>query len=160
MMMKMMMKRRRKRWGAEIRGRKGLLYKIGYLCVIMWNVVLSNACAWASANRGASSLDILTIDFISSQCDYVFGKRVLTYCKNREDLDYHQINVFLLVLENYIFEKKTTSPFQKYIVFHGYFEGIHGAVTCKYLIFPRFSCTLVPFSLIRNHVTDRLILYS
>ena len=52
----------------------------------------------------------------------------------------------------YIFEKKSISPFQKYIVFHGYFEGTHGAVTWNSLNFSRFPCTLVPFSAIWNHI--------
>ena len=52
----------------------------------------------------------------------------------------------------YIFGKRRMSPFQKYTVFHGYLEGIHGAAAWISLILPRFPCTLVPFSLIRNHL--------
>ena len=52
----------------------------------------------------------------------------------------------------YIFRKRRISPFQKCIVFHGYFEGIRVAVPCMSVIFPRFRSTLVPFSQIRNHI--------
>ncbi len=64
-------------------------------------------------------------------CDSVFGKRVLTYWGNRGSLNYHQMNVFIVAMHGklYIFGKRRISPFRKYIVFHGYFEGIHVAVT-------------------------------
>ncbi len=48
----------------------------------------------------------------------------------------------------YIFGKRKTSPFQKYVVFHGYYEDIHLGV---FSISAIFSSTLVPFSQIRNH---------
>ncbi len=52
----------------------------------------------------------------------------------------------------YIFGKMRSSPFQKYIVFHSYYKDIHLAVVNITPIFPKFSSTLVPFSLIRNHI--------
>ncbi len=41
----------------------------------------------------------------------------------------------------YIFEERRTSPFRKYIVFHGYFEDIYVVVTWIFLIFPYFPST-------------------
>ncbi len=38
--------------------------------------------------------------------DSVFGKRVLTYWENRVNLDYHQMNLFTVTMENYIFLEK------------------------------------------------------
>ncbi len=35
--------------------------------------------------------------------DSVFGKRVLTYWENRENFNYHQVNVFIEDMEKYIF---------------------------------------------------------
>ncbi len=52
----------------------------------------------------------------------------------------------------YIFGKRKTSAFQKYIVFHGYFKDIHLAVFSISTIFPKFLRTLVPFSLVRNNM--------
>ena len=52
----------------------------------------------------------------------------------------------------YIFGKRKTSSFQKYIVFHGCYNDIHRAVFSISPIFPIFLSMLVPFSLIRNHI--------
>ncbi len=57
----------------------------------------------------------------------------------------------------YIFGHRRISPFRNYIAFHGYFEGIHMAVTWISFILPRFSSTLVPFSQIRNHLMSSVI---
>ncbi len=57
----------------------------------------------------------------------------------------------------YIFRKSRISPSQKYLVFHGYFKGIHVAVPWISLIFPRFPTMLVPgrpFSQIWNLSLD------
>ncbi len=63
------------------------------------------------------------------------------------------MNVFIVAMENYIFlEKRTISWLQKYIVFHGCYEHIHVAAASISPIFPNFPSTLVPFSLIRNHI--------
>ena len=35
--------------------------------------------------------------------DSELGKRVLTYWENRGDLDYNQMNVFIVAVKNYIF---------------------------------------------------------
>ncbi len=46
----------------------------------------------------------------------------------------------------------SSSPFRKYIVFHSSYKDIHLAVVKVSPISPKFPSTLVPFSLIRNHV--------
>ena len=53
----------------------------------------------------------------------------------------------------YIFGKRKLSPFHKCIVFQGYYGTTHLAVVFIYPIFPKFPSTLVPFSLIRNHMS-------
>ncbi len=45
-------------------------------------------------------------------------------------------------------------PLQKYIVFHSYYKDIHLAVVMITPSFPKFPSTLVPFSLIRNHMSS------
>ncbi len=41
--------------------------------------------------------------------DSVFGKRVLTYWENRGNLNLHQMNVFIVAMENYIFLERGES---------------------------------------------------
>ncbi len=53
----------------------------------------------------------------------------------------------------YIFGKVRSSSFQKYIDFHSYYKDIHLAVVKTFPIFRKFPSTLVPFSLIQNHIT-------
>ena len=45
----------------------------------------------------------------STLYDSVFGKRVLTYWENRGNLDYHQMNVFMVDNENYILLEREES---------------------------------------------------
>ncbi len=58
----------------------------------------------------------------------------------------------------YISGKVRSSPFQKYIAFHSYFKEIHLVVVRITPILPKFPSTLVPFSLIQNHMMLYLIL--
>ena len=83
--------------------------------------------------------------------DFVFAKRVLTYWENRGNRGNSHMNVFIIHGNLYIFGKVGFSPLQKYIVFHSYNKDIHVAVVKISPILPKFSSTLVPFSLIRNH---------
>ncbi len=93
--------------------------------------------------------------------DSVLGKRVLTYWENRGNLYYHWMNVFIVAMKNYIFLERGESHLsKKYIVFHGYIEGIHVDVTWISLIFPRFPSTLAPFSQIRNPHISRFKHYN
>ena len=39
----------------------------------------------------------------STPYDSEFGKRVLTYCENRRNLKYHQMDIFMATMKNYIF---------------------------------------------------------
>ncbi len=64
------------------------------------------------------------------------------YWENRGNPGNSQMNVFM-----------RSSPFQKYIVFHSYYRDIHLAVVKITPIFPKFPSTLVPFSLILNHMS-------
>ncbi len=48
--------------------------------------------------------------FVGNIYDSVFGKRVLTDWENKGNLDYHQMNVFTVAMENYIFLKRRGSP--------------------------------------------------
>ncbi len=45
--------------------------------------------------------------------DSVLGKRVLTYWKNRGNLDYHNMKVFVVAMDNYIFLERGESPFSE-----------------------------------------------
>ncbi len=54
----------------------------------------------------------------------------------------------------YIFGKKG-SPFQKYIVFHWYYEDIHPAVISISPIFPIFPSMLIPFLQIPNKYAEK-----
>ena len=58
--------------------------------------------------------------------------------ENRGILDYmySQVNAFSAAMEDYIlFGNGKISPFQKFLVFHGYFQDIHVAVTRNSPIF-------------------------
>ena len=53
---------------------------------------------------------------IISTFESVLGKRVLTYWKimeNRGNIDYSQMNVFILAMENYVFLKRGRSQLSK-----------------------------------------------
>ncbi len=74
--------------------------------------------------------------------------------ENRGNHDYSKINVYISTHGKlYIFGKKRFPSLKKYIVFPGYYGEIFLAVNMISPIFPIFPSLLVPFSLIRNHMT-------